>query len=91
MRRTSDWHDCRGRRGRNFQLLCHASSTQVILLGRNSYIKVFIDHGYKQVSKIGIFHVNFVPASSYMLSIIYVLESSVHTVVCVTNKSTLGV
>ena len=46
----------------NFQLLCHACSTQVILLGRNSYIKVFIDHhGYKQVSKIGIFHVNFVP------------------------------
>ena len=76
----------------NFQLLCHACSTQVILLGRNSYIKVFIDHGYKQVSKIGIFHVNFVPiySCSYMLSIIYVLESSVHTVVCVTNKSTLS-
>lgn len=47
----------------NFQLLCHACSTQVILLGRNSYIKVFIDHGYKQVSKIGIFHVNFVPVA----------------------------
>ena len=76
----------------NFQLLCHACSTQVILLGRNSYIKVFIDHmDTSKYPRSEFFMLILYQRSSYMLSIIYVLESSVHTVVCVTNKSTLVV